>query len=101
MIQAEVARLMKAARNGRLKPYLELKHIRRNRMIYELRLSFGGDLGTPSQLWRLYFGWHRDRGPLRLALKFGSKPTDSSGRAVQNTHIDEAGDRYRSWLARQ
>jgi hypothetical protein len=101
MIQAEVGRLMRAAREGRLKPYLELKHIRRNRLIYELRLSFGGDGYVPLQLWRLYFAWHSNRGPLRLALKFGWKPADSTGTAVQDTHIDEAGNRYRVWLARE
>ncbi|ONI87252.1 hypothetical protein ALI22I_22695 [Saccharothrix sp. ALI-22-I] len=62
-------------------------------MIYELRWNFGGDPGIPVQLWRLYFGWHGNRGPLRLALKFGRKPTGPAGRAVQDGHIDEAWER--------
>lgn len=101
MIQAEVKDMLRAALRGQLKPYVDLKHIKRNPWIFELRWNLGGDGVYPLQLWRLYFGWHSDRGPLRLALKFGSKPTGSRGRAVQDTHIDEAWERYQPWLARE
>ncbi|WP_434438705.1 hypothetical protein [Lentzea sp. E54] len=90
MILAEVKRLMRAAQEGRLKPHLDIKHIQRVPLIFELRWNLGGDGVVPQQLWRLYFGWHSNRGPLRLALKFGRKPLESSGKAVQDAHIDEA-----------
>ncbi|HWO66689.1 MAG TPA: hypothetical protein VNO31_42330 [Umezawaea sp.] len=106
MILAELKRLLKAAKEGRLKPHLDIRHIQRNRLIYELRLNFDADerpLGqrAPEQLWRLYFGWHSNRGPLRLALKFGGKPSGHDGLTTQNRHIDEAGHRYKAWLSRE
>ena len=100
MILAEVKDLMRAATRGELKPHLDIKHIQRNPWIFELRWRLGGDGVVQLQLWRLYFGWHSDRGPLRLALKFGNKPVGPSGPAVQDAHIDEAWERYRTWLAR-
>lgn len=100
MIMAEVKALLRAAVEGRLRPYLDIKHIQRNPLIYELRWDLGGDGVVRRQLWRLYFGWHGNRGPLRVALKFGEKRQDASAAAVQNAHIDEAGVRYKSWLTR-
>ncbi|WP_018684697.1 hypothetical protein [Actinokineospora enzanensis] len=100
MILAELKHLMRAALDGGLVPHLDLKHIARDPLIYELRLDLGADGVTPRRLYRLYFAWHRHGGPLRLALKFGGKPLGPDGHDIQNTHIDEASARYRSWLAR-
>jgi len=100
MILAEVKRVMRAALEGRLKPYVELKHIYRNPLLFELRWEIG-DAVIPARLWRLYFGWHSNLGPLRIAFKFGEKPRGAAGRAVQDRHIDEAGSRYAIWLARR
>ncbi|GAB3479330.1 hypothetical protein GCM10027521_14310 [Amycolatopsis cihanbeyliensis] len=99
LILAEVKDLLQSAQRGELKPYADLKQITRNRLIYELRWEIG-DQYIPARLWRLYFGWHGNRGPLRLGLKFGQKPRGAQGGLVQDAHIDEAGHRYRDWLAR-
>ncbi|GLY35260.1 hypothetical protein Amsp01_012840 [Amycolatopsis sp. NBRC 101858] len=100
MILAEVKRIMRAALEGRLKPYVDLKHLRRNPLLFELRWEIG-DARIPARLWRLYFGWHSNKGPLRIAFKFGEKPRGPDGYLVQDQHIDEAGSRYATWLARQ
>ncbi|WP_410572827.1 hypothetical protein [Amycolatopsis sp. cmx-4-61] len=99
MIRAEVKRIMLAAMEGRLKPYVDLKHLVRNPLLFELRWKIG-DAAIPARLWRLYFGWHSNMGPLRVAFKFGEKPRGPEGRAVQDQHIDEAWSRYATWLAR-
>jgi hypothetical protein len=99
LILAEVKRLLRAAVDGRLKPYLDIKNIHRNPLLYELRWRIG-DQYIPARLWRLYFGWHSNQGPLRLGLKFGEKPWGKRGGKVQDDHIDEAGGRYRVWLQR-
>ncbi|UMP02238.1 hypothetical protein [Amycolatopsis sp. EV170708-02-1] len=99
MVLAEVGDLLRAAVRGDLKPYLDIAHIVRNPLIYELRWKLGDEY-TPTKLWRLYFGWHSNRGPLRIALKFGSKPHGEVGLIVQNGHIDEASARYKLWLKR-
>jgi hypothetical protein len=95
MILSEVKDLLRSAVQGTLKPYLDIKNIHRNPLVYELRWNLGGDGIVREQLWRLYFAWHSNRGPLRLGLKFGEKPIGPSGRFAQDQHIDEAGHRYR------
>lgn len=96
MVLAEVMNLMRAAVEGRLKPQLDIKNITRNLLLYELRWELG-DSYTKPRLWRLYFGWHSNLGPLRLGLKFAEKPKGTSGKEVQNGHIDEATVRYKLW----
>lgn len=101
MLRAEMHRLMKAACEGRLKPHLDVKQLWRNPLIFELRWNLGGDALVPRRLWRLYFGWEAQKGPLRLGLKFAEKPRGDHGAVVQDGHIDEASARYWAWFERR
>lgn len=99
MILAEVKKLMRAAVDGELKPYLDVKSIRRRPTVFELRWEIGDDF-VPARLWRLYFVWWPNLGPLRFALHFAEKPRGDAGAAIQNHAIDTAWDRYKQWSDR-
>lgn len=95
MLLAELKRLMRAAEDGSLKPYIEIKRIHLRPSVLELRLNVTG------RLWRLYFVCISNQGPLRLALRFAEKLQVKDAAAAQDQDILTAWSRYKSWLQRR
>lgn len=105
MLKEEVRSTMEAATQGRLLfgEQEDVREIWREPDMCELRLGFTSfdDSERQSYKYRLYFAEPTSVQMLLLALLFGRKPATEQGLDVQDEHIDEAGERYTSWVREQ
>ncbi|MGV2950691.1 hypothetical protein ACNPM8_01805 [Glutamicibacter sp. AGC46] len=69
-------------------------------VLFEMRVNHGARESRQQRrfLFRLYFAEPIDLTGVMLALKFGRKPGDGDTQGVQQSHIEEAGERFREGL---